>query len=190
MPLSLEEYRIAQLYMIQKKSKEESTGEGSGVEILKNEPYTNGPNGTDGQYTEKLYHVQSHLPGWVSSFLSKGAFAVKECSWNAYPYTKTKFTISSFEKFSILIETRFLSDAGTAENVFNLSEQKLNEFDLKNNIDHVDMCAERAAVYNELEDPLLYQSKTSGRGPLPVDWLERVRSGELKDTVMCRLNAD
>ena len=141
--------------MIQKKSKEESTGEGSGqsrnashvhtktralllgVEILKNEPYTNGPNGTDGQYTEKLYHVQSHLPGWVSSFLSKGifslqistwqsgtigAFAVKECSWNAYPYTKTKFTISSFEKFSILIETRFLSDAGTAENVFNLSE--------------------------------------------------------------------
>ena len=27
---SLEEYRIAQLYMIQKKSKEESTGEGSG----------------------------------------------------------------------------------------------------------------------------------------------------------------
>jgi len=150
MPLSLEEYRIAQLYMIQKKSKEESTGEGSGVEILKNEPYTNGPNGTDGQYTEKLYHVQSHLPGWVSSFLSKGAFAVKECSWNAYPYTKTKFTISSFEKFSILIETRFLSDAGTAENVFNLSEQKLNEFDLKNNIDHVDMCAERAAVYNEL----------------------------------------
>ena len=90
--LSLEEYRIAQLYMIQKKSKEESTGEGSGqsrnashvhiktralllgVEILKNEPYTNGPNGTDGQYTEKLYHVQSHLPGWVSSFLSKGIF--------------------------------------------------------------------------------------------------------------------
>ena len=31
-----------------------------------------------------------------------------------------------------------------------LSEQKLNDFDLKNNIDHVDMCAERAAVYNEL----------------------------------------
>ena len=60
-----------------------------------------------------------------------------------------KFTISSFEKFSILIETRFLPDAGTTDNVFNLSEQKLNELDLKHNIDHIDMCAERAAVYNE-----------------------------------------
>ena len=38
------------------------------------------------------------------------------------------------------------------------------------------------------EDPLLYQSKATNRGPLPVDWLERVRSGELKDTVMCRLS--
>lgn len=42
-----------------------------GVEILKNEPYDNGPGGS-GQYTEKLYHVQSHLPQWVSAFLSKG----------------------------------------------------------------------------------------------------------------------
>merc|ERR1719383_836781 len=173
MPLSLEEYRIAQLYMIQKKSKQESTGEGSGVEILKNEPYENGPGGK-GQYTEKLYHVQNHLPGWVSSFLSKGAFVVKECSWNAYPYTKTQFTISSFEKFSISIETRFLPDDGTTENVFDLSDQKLKEYDLKNNIDHIDMCAERVHDYNEEEDPLLYQSQTTGRGPLPQDWLPKV----------------
>ena len=58
-----------------------------------------------------------------------GAFVVKECAWNAYPYTKTKFTISSFEKFSISIETRFLSDAGTTENVFNLEKDKLKEYD-------------------------------------------------------------
>ena len=45
MPLSLEEYRIAQLYMLQKKSQQESTGEGSGVEIIKNEPYQDGPGG-------------------------------------------------------------------------------------------------------------------------------------------------
>jgi hypothetical protein len=75
MPLSIEEYRIAQLYMIQKKSQQESTGEGSGVEIIKNEPYTEGPGGS-GQYTEKLYHVQSHLPTWVNSILPKGNFLV------------------------------------------------------------------------------------------------------------------
>lgn len=31
MPLSVEEYKLAQLYMINKKSREESEGEGSGI---------------------------------------------------------------------------------------------------------------------------------------------------------------
>ena len=65
----------------------------------------------------------------IGTHLILGAFVVKECAWNAYPYTKTKFTISSFEKFSISIETRFLSDAGTTENVFNLEKDKLKEYD-------------------------------------------------------------
>jgi len=47
---------------VQKKSREESSGSGSGVEILVNEPYTDGPGGS-GQYTQKIYHIGSHLPG-------------------------------------------------------------------------------------------------------------------------------
>ena len=74
---------------------------------------------------------------------------VKECSWNAYPYTKTQFSVSTFEKFSMSIETRFLPDAGTTENVFGLTDQKIKDYDLKNNTDHIDMCAEKAADYNE-----------------------------------------
>lgn len=81
LPLSVEEYRVAQLYMIavsiiircfgrvfmicflfQKKSSEETQGAGSGVEILINEPYDDGPGGV-GQYTHKIYHVGHHLPG-------------------------------------------------------------------------------------------------------------------------------
>lgn len=79
LPLTVEEYRIAQLYMIavgesrpitffnessrlQKKSRTDSTGAGSGVEIIKNEPYVDGPNGTNGQYTYKIYHIGNHLP--------------------------------------------------------------------------------------------------------------------------------
>ena len=50
------------LYVLQKKSREESKGAGSGVEILVNEPYDDGPGG-HGQYTHKIYHVGSHLPG-------------------------------------------------------------------------------------------------------------------------------
>ena len=49
-------------FSLQKKSREESTGSESGVEILKNEPYIDGPGG-NGQYTFKIYHVGSHLPG-------------------------------------------------------------------------------------------------------------------------------
>ena len=49
-------------FFFQKKSREESHGAGSGVEILINEPYEDGPGGS-GQYTHKIYHIGSHLPG-------------------------------------------------------------------------------------------------------------------------------
>jgi hypothetical protein len=35
-------------------------GTGSGVEIIVNEPYTDGPGGS-GQFTRKIYHIGSHL---------------------------------------------------------------------------------------------------------------------------------
>lgn len=57
------------LSALQKKSREESHGEGSGVEIIINEPYKDGPGG-NGQYTKKIYHVGSHLPGWIKSELN------------------------------------------------------------------------------------------------------------------------
>lgn len=41
-------------------------GPGSGVEFLKNEPYVNGPKGSSGQYTYKIYHVEKHIPGDIS----------------------------------------------------------------------------------------------------------------------------
>lgn len=61
LPLTVDEYRIAQLYMIQKKSRIDSSGSGSGVEILKNEPYVDGPGG-NGQYTYKVYHIGNKIP--------------------------------------------------------------------------------------------------------------------------------
>jgi hypothetical protein len=42
----------------------------------------------------------------------KSALEVHEESWNAYPYTKTKFSVPYVEKFSIEIETRFEQDSG------------------------------------------------------------------------------
>lgn len=68
--------------MIAKKSKQESKGadSGSGVEILRNEPYTDGPGGS-GQLTHKVYHIGSHLPGWFKSLLPASALTVEERAW-------------------------------------------------------------------------------------------------------------
>ena len=96
---------------IQKKSREESEGEGSGVEIIQNRPYTGGPNGS-GQYTYKIYHIGRHLPSWFRGMAPKTALEVHEESWNAYPYTKTKFSVPFVEKFTLEVETYFEPDAG------------------------------------------------------------------------------
>uniref|UniRef100_A0A6P7GDF1 Protein retinal degeneration B-like n=1 Tax=Diabrotica virgifera virgifera TaxID=50390 RepID=A0A6P7GDF1_DIAVI len=169
LPLTVEEYRIAQLYMIAKKSREESSGAGSGVEILINEPYTHGPGG-QGQYTKKIYHVGSHLPGWIKGILPKTALMVEEEAWNAYPYTKTRYTCPFVEKFSLEIETYYYPDNGHQENVFQLSGS-----DLRNRIvDVIDVVKDQlyGADYVKEEDPLYYVSEKSGRGPLSPNWLE------------------
>ncbi|XP_017399858.1 membrane-associated phosphatidylinositol transfer protein 2 isoform X7 [Cebus imitator] len=126
LPMTVEEYRIAQLYMIQKKSRNETYGEGSGVEILENRPYTDGPGGS-GQYTHKVYHVGMHIPSWFRSILPKAALRVVEESWNAYPYTRTRFTCPFVEKFSIDIETFYKTDAGENPDVFSLSPVEKNQ---------------------------------------------------------------
>ncbi|XP_017766870.1 PREDICTED: protein retinal degeneration B isoform X5 [Eufriesea mexicana] len=168
LPLTVEEYRIAQLYMIAKKSREESQGAGSGVEIIVNEPYSNGPGG-NGQYTHKIYHVGSHLPEWFKSLLPRSALIAKEEAWNAYPYTKTRYTCPFVEKFSIEIETYYFPDNGYQENVF-----KLSGSDLRNRIvDLIDIVKDQyTGDYVKEEDPKLYVSQKTSRGPLVDSWLE------------------
>ncbi|XP_009472264.1 PREDICTED: membrane-associated phosphatidylinositol transfer protein 1, partial [Nipponia nippon] len=83
-------------------------------------PYSDGPGGS-GQYTHKIYHVGSHIPSWFRALLPKAALQVEEESWNAYPYTRTRYTCPFVEKFSIEIETYYRPDAGQQTNVFNLS---------------------------------------------------------------------
>lgn len=46
---------------LKKKSRIESVGAGSGVEIIENKPYES--KNEKGQYTLKVYHVDERLPG-------------------------------------------------------------------------------------------------------------------------------
>ncbi|XP_060064604.1 protein retinal degeneration B-like [Ylistrum balloti] len=169
LPMSVDEYRIAQLYMIQKKSREESHGEGSGVEILTNEPYTDGPGG-DGQYTYKIYHIGSHLPGWFRAILPKSALMVEEEAWNAYPYTKTRYRCPFVEKFLLEIETKYINDGGEQENVFDMSTGEIKQRQL----DFIDLVKDQlpSSDYKKEEDPKLYRSSKTGRGPLTDSWWE------------------
>ncbi|XP_051541765.1 membrane-associated phosphatidylinositol transfer protein 2-like isoform X5 [Myxocyprinus asiaticus] len=182
MPMSVEEYRIAQLYMIQKKSREESEGEGSGVEILENRPYTDGPGGS-GQYTHKVYHIGQHIPSWFRSILPKAALRVEEESWNAYPYTRTRYTCPFVEKFSIDIETFYKPDTGTYNDVFNMSSNEKRQRD----IDPIDIVKDFIAPHEYLaeEDPKLYKSAKTQRGPLSDDWITEINNNPGTMPVMC-----
>ncbi|XP_066272344.1 membrane-associated phosphatidylinositol transfer protein 1-like [Branchiostoma lanceolatum] len=181
LPLSVEEYRIAQLYMIQKKSRDESQGEGNGVEILVNEPYEEGPGGS-GQYTRKVYHIGTHIPGWFRSILPKAALRVEEEAWNAYPYTRTRYTCPFIEKFYLEIETKYCADGGKQDNVFNLSgAEKRNRI-----VDVIDVVKDDlpAHDYKLEEDPALYKSVKTGRGPLGTDWKQKCQDSQTQD-IMC-----
>ncbi|XP_030438655.1 membrane-associated phosphatidylinositol transfer protein 2 isoform X6 [Gopherus evgoodei] len=181
-PMSVEEYRIAQLYMIQKKSREETCGEGSGVEILENRPYTDGPGGI-GQYTHKVYHIGMHIPSWFRSILPKAALRVEEESWNAYPYTRTRYTCPFVEKFSIDIETYYKADPGDHVNVFNLSPAEKRQTIL----DPIDIVKDPipSHEYKSEEDPKLYKSVKTKRGPLSEDWIEGYKNNPGKYPIMC-----
>ena len=41
------------------------------------------------QYTYKIYHLASKVPGWVRAIAPKGSLEIHEEAWNAYPYCKT-----------------------------------------------------------------------------------------------------
>lgn len=174
LPLTVDEYRIAQLYMIQKKSRNESSGKQSGVEIIKNEPYSGGPGG-NGQYTFKVYHVGSHLPGWFRAILPKSALRVEEEAWNAYPYTRTIYRCPFVEKFKIDIETVYLPDAGTTDNVFDLATAELRT----RIVDLINFVSDQppSSDYHEDEDPIIYCSQRTGRGPLESNWLKQRSQG-------------
>uniref|UniRef100_A0A8C5RZE7 Phosphatidylinositol transfer protein alpha isoform n=1 Tax=Laticauda laticaudata TaxID=8630 RepID=A0A8C5RZE7_LATLA len=86
LPVSVEEYQVGQLYSVAEASKNE-TGGGEGVEVLVNEPYER--DGERGQYTHKIYHLQSKVPPFVRMLAPEGALDIHEKAWNAYPFCRT-----------------------------------------------------------------------------------------------------
>jgi len=187
MPVSVDEYKIAQVYMIAKMSKE-NTGHGEGIEILENRPYGEGEEGgladgagagspepgkEKGMYTHKIYHIGSKLPGWVKALTPPTALQVVEKAWNAYPFCRTVYTCPFLgDRFSISVTTRYAPDAGTQNNALELTDQQLKERE----VDIVDIAFDPIDPnkYKAEEDPTLFSSTKTGRGKLQKDWKKTV----------------
>ncbi|XP_029912641.1 cytoplasmic phosphatidylinositol transfer protein 1-like isoform X1 [Myripristis murdjan] len=173
MPLTVEEYRIGQLYMISKHSHEQSD-RGEGVEVVQNEPYEDPAHG-QGQFTEKRVYLNSKLPSWARAVVPK-IFYVTEKAWNYYPHTITEYTCSFLPKFSIHIETKYEDNKGCNDNIFD-SELK----DQEREVCFVDIAYDEIPerYYKESEDLRYFKSEKTSRGMLQEGWRDT------QDPIMC-----
>ncbi|XP_060074363.1 phosphatidylinositol transfer protein alpha isoform-like [Ylistrum balloti] len=202
LPMTVEEYQVAQLWSVAEASKNE-TGGGEGIEVRKNEPFDfvndresaeqggyyrklKGGEYTQGQYTHKIYHLESRVPSFIRLLAPKGSLEIHEKAWNAYPYCVTEITNPGYmkENFYIIIETLHCSDRGNQKNAHGLNPEdekhrKVVVIDIAND-------SVSASDYKEEWNPKLVKAVKSentgepiGRGPLGVDWMKTV------EPVMC-----
>lgn len=160
---------MGQLFSVAEASKNE-TGGGDGIEVLKNEPYEE--NGVKGQYTHKIYHLKSKVPSWIAHFSPKDSLVFHEKAWNAYPYCKTVVTNEYMkDNFFIEIKTWHKPDLGKQENVHNLDTENWSNVVVVP-IDIADNSQVSESDYKQEEDPVVFKSVKTGRGPLGPTWKE------------------
>ncbi|CAC5385270.1 Phosphatidylinositol transfer protein alpha isoform,Membrane-associated phosphatidylinositol transfer protein 2,Phosphatidylinositol transfer protein 1,Phosphatidylinositol transfer protein 2,Cytoplasmic phosphatidylinositol transfer protein 1,Protein retinal degeneration B,Phosphatidylinositol transfer protein 5,Phosphatidylinositol transfer protein beta isoform [Mytilus coruscus] len=175
MPLSVEEYKIGQLYMIAKHSHEQSE-HGEGVEVVKNEECDHPKHGK-GRFTEKRVYLSSRLPSWIRSMIPN-IFYITEKAWNYYPYTETVVVVhfmcvfslqcSFVPLFKVYIETRYENNNGSSENCVGLSDEDIEVRE----VEHIDIAYDDIPEKNfkKEEDLKTFKSTKTDRGPLQKGW--------------------
>ncbi|XP_064425591.1 phosphatidylinositol transfer protein beta isoform [Latimeria chalumnae] len=175
LPCSVEEYQVGQLYSVAEASKN-NTGGGEGIEVLKNEPYET--KDEKGQYTYKIYRLDSKAPSLLKMVVPVGSFVFHEKAWNAYPYCRTIITNEYMkDSFFIKIETWHKPDMGTQENVHGLDSETWKEVEVVP-IDVGDRTQVSDSDYKEDEDPAIFKSVKTGRGPLGPNWKTELANKE------------
>ncbi|KAL3530615.1 hypothetical protein ACH5RR_009937 [Cinchona calisaya] len=172
MPLSLEEYQVAQMYMVMKMQQQNTTGT-EGVEVLENRPFEDDEFGK-GQYTLKLYRLQSKAPSWLTTFAPADALVMQEEAWNSYPRCKSVIKCPYFTRFRLTIETIHKADNGLSENVHGLSKTEL----ATREVETIDIASDTRDYWSYIIgrnsiDFSIFQSAMTGRGPLLDGWQER-----------------
>jgi len=106
-----------------------------------------------GQYTKKIYHIESKVPAFIKFIAPKGSLQLHEEAWNAHPtYCRTLITNPGYMKanFSLKIETMCLDDDdGQTENAHELSPELLS----KRKVIKVDIANDQAPMEKDGYDP-------------------------------------
>ena len=177
MPMDYKEYQIGMLYGVAQASLDE-TGGGEGVEVLNNEPYTGEPllNGrfNQGQYTKKIYHLESKVPAIIKGIAPKGSLQLFEEAWNAHPdYCRTVITNPGYmkENFMLKLETFCIdNDRGETENAHELTPEQL----AKRKVVYIDIANDALPSADAQWNPKKVRCEKAGRGPLGGEWKKHV----------------
>jgi len=174
-PLSAAEYRIALLYCTLKNSLFE-TGGGEGVEFVVNREHAEG-----GQYTKKIYHIDSQVPTLLRRVAPTKALELHEESVNKFPVCTTVIRNPQFsrKKFLIRVETKVMdNDCGELADVFSYLTEEGSSTDT---VDVVNIDIANDPVNEEdfevSEDPSTFRTKSleTPRGPLGANWISQCR---------------
>ncbi|KAH0795579.1 Phosphatidylinositol transfer protein [Histomonas meleagridis] len=127
LPTNVTQYQIGNLYMCAQRTREESGG-GEGIEILKNEPYSDW-NGESGQFTHKVLHFKSRIPAFIRWAIPDKYLHVHETSHNGYPHFHTEYHIPGQDDwFYMLVESQHIPysrDTPIPDNIMNLKPEEL-----------------------------------------------------------------
>ncbi|XP_040993113.1 phosphatidylinositol transfer protein 2-like isoform X2 [Juglans microcarpa x Juglans regia] len=172
MPMSLEEYHVAHMYIVMKMSQQHTTGD-EGIEVVENRSFEDNVLGK-GRYTNKIYRLQSKVPSWLTTFAPSDALIVKEEAWNAFPKCKSVMKCPYFPRFQLTLETVHRPDKGQSENVHGLSEEQL----AVREVEYIDIASSEGNYWSYLVgnndvDFSEFKSERTGRGPLLEGWQNR-----------------
>jgi len=127
LPTIVPQYQIGNLYMCAQRTRQESGG-GEGIEILKNEPYEK--EGEKGQFTHKVMHFKSRIPGAIRWALPDKYLHVHEISHNSFPHFHTLYDCPGMGKdLYLLVESQHIAynaQEGCPQNALNLTEEELS----------------------------------------------------------------
>ena len=180
LPISLEQYRIGQLYTVAQFSKD-VTGPGQGFTLCTNEPATSVETGEKFQYTMKEFDAFPWVPRQFQMLGVGGSHTFVEESQNNFPKCKSTIRNPNWlqENFYVKIFTDCRVDYGESENVFGLTEKERKNTPVIN-VDIAEPPRASTRFSKQDYDPTKFQSTKTDAGPLAGDWAEALKQNKNK----------